>query len=79
MAGPQVSGQIADRASAVTKSDTAANAFSYLYVGTAGNVTVVTEGGDEVIFKNVPSGAFLWVRTSKIKAATTAADIVGFL
>lgn len=72
-------GSIATKAKAVTKSDTAENAFSYLYVGGAGNVAIVTEGGDEVTLSGIPAGSFVWVRTSKVKAATTATNIVGFL
>lgn len=74
-----VSNQIADRAYTVTKSDTAANIYSYLYVGTGGNIALVTEGGDSVTFNNVATGSFLWVRTSKIMATnTTASQLLGF-
>lgn len=74
-----VSNQIADRAYTVTTSDTAANIYSYLYVGTGGNIAVVTEGGDSVTFNNVPTGSFVWVRTSKIMATnTTASQLLGF-
>jgi hypothetical protein len=72
-------GSIATKARAVTKSDTAENAYAYLYVGGAGDIVVVTEGGDEVTLSSVPVGSFIWVRTSKIKAATTATNIVGFV
>lgn len=75
-----VSGQIARKAYTVTTSDTAANIYSYLYVGTGGNIALVTENGDSVTFNNVPTGAFLWVRTSKINATnTTASQILGFV
>ena len=74
-----VSNQIADRAFTVTTSDTASNICSYLYVGTGGNIAVVTEGGDSVTFNNVPTGSFVWIRTSKIMATnTTASQILGF-
>lgn len=74
-----VSNQIADRAWTVTTSDTAPNVYSYLYVGTGGNIALVTEAGDSVTFNNVPTGSFLWVRTSKINATnTTASQLLGF-
>ena len=48
-----------------------------IYIGTGGNICVVTSSGDEVIFKNVPSGSILPVRASRIKATgTSAADLV---
>lgn len=78
MTGYQVSGNIADEAVAITKSDTTDATFSYLYIGTGGDVAVTPQGGSSVItFKNVPSGTFLWVRTKLVMAATTAADMVG--
>lgn len=78
MTGNNVNGFIANEAYAVTPSDTADNTYSYLYVGTAGNVSVVTEDGQTVLFKNVPSGGHIWIRTSLVRATgTTANDIVG--
>jgi hypothetical protein len=75
----QSAAYIATNAVAVTKSDTADNSFSYLYVGTGGTLTVVTEAGDTVQFVNVPTGGFLWVRTSMVRATnSTATDIIGF-
>ena len=79
MAGSNVSGQIGDRAAAITTSDTAPNAFSYLYVGGAGNLTIVTEGGDTVTLTALPVGSWVWVRTKIVKATgTTATNLVGF-
>lgn len=43
MAATNLSGQIADTAAAVTTSDTASNQYTYLYVGGAGNVSVIPE------------------------------------
>jgi len=71
---------IADPASdafAITKSDSTVIAARALYVGTAGDVVVTTRGGTDVTFKNVPAGSILPVRATKVKVATTAADIVG--
>lgn len=70
---------IADYAASVTKSDSAANTFSYLYVGTGGNLAVTTAYGNLVTLVGVPNGSFVWVRTSKVMSTnTTASDIVGF-
>lgn len=75
-----VSTQIADRAFTVTPSDTAPNVHSYLYVGTGGNVAIVTEAGDSVTFTNVPSGSYIWIRTAKVMStSTTASSIVGLV
>lgn len=48
-----------------------------LYVGTTGDLEV-TMAGDEadVTFKSVPAGAVLAVRVTKVKAATSASNIV---
>ena len=67
----------ATSANVVTKSDSTTFAPSTLYIGTAGDVVVDTmDGQTDITFKNVPSGAFLPVLVVKVKAATTAADIV---
>jgi hypothetical protein len=77
MSGPGVQAIIPTYAEAITKSDTASNAFSYIYVGTTGNVAVVTEDGQTVTFNSVPAGQYIWVRTQKVLAATTASNLVG--
>ena len=77
MSGPGVQAAIPTYAEAITKSDTATNAFSYIYVGTTGNVAVVTEDGQTVTFTAVPAGQYIWVRTQKVLAATTASNLVG--
>jgi len=63
---------------AITKSDTETNAFSGIYVGGTGAVTVVTEDGTNVTFSAVPVGTILPIRTQKVMAATTATLLVGF-
>lgn len=69
---------IATNAVAVTPSNTADNAYSYLYIGGAGDVSVVTEGGDTVTFVGLVAGSYVWVRTSKVRStSTTATNIVG--
>jgi hypothetical protein len=77
MSGPGVQAAIPTYAEAITKSDTATNAFSYIYVGTTGNVVVTTEDGQTVTFTAVPAGQYIWVRTQKVMDATTASNLVG--
>jgi hypothetical protein len=71
-------GRVWGDAEAITKSDTASNAYSAIYVGGAGDVTVVTEGGSTVTFKAPPVGTILPIRTQKVTAATTATLLIGF-
>lgn len=71
-------GRVWGDAVAITKSDTENNAYSAIYVGGTGAVTVVTEAGTEVTFSAVPVGTIIPIRTQKVKAATTATLLVGF-
>jgi hypothetical protein len=71
------------KARAVTKSDTTVVACRALYVGGAGNVTVLMEGdaasggsGTAVEFVGVPAGTVLPISCNKVMAATTATSIV---
>lgn len=48
-----------------------------LYIGTFGNVTVITAGGDTITFVSVPAGSILPVRCTQVKASTTATNILG--
>jgi len=48
-----------------------------LYIGTGGNLRVLTHGGDDVIFSNLLGGTFLPVQILKVfSTSTTAADII---
>jgi hypothetical protein len=48
-----------------------------LYIGGAGDLEVIMEGGNTVIFPGVPAGARLALRVSRVKDAnTTATNIV---
>lgn len=48
-----------------------------LYVGTGGNLRVLTHGGDDVVFANVLGGTFLPVQVLKVFGTnTTASNIV---
>jgi hypothetical protein len=67
---------------AVTKSDSTVftDVVRQLYVGTGGTVVVTDEQGNDITFKNVADGSTIgpfFIR--KVKAATTAADIVAFV
>ena len=67
---------------AVTKSDSTVYnpPLRQLYIGTTGDVTVETQEGTTIVFKGVPAGAFIGpFFVSKVKAATAAGDIVGFV
>lgn len=48
-----------------------------LYVGTGGNVVVVSPSGTAVTFSNVPDGAILPVKAMRVNSTnTTASNIV---
>jgi hypothetical protein len=77
----------ARRANAVTPSDTvnipnpASTEYAQdgcaIFVGTGGNIRVLTVGGDDVIFANVADGQFLPVQVLRVFSTNTAAsDIV---
>lgn len=69
----------ASYAAAVTPSDTAplAVASKRLWVGGAGNVALVTVGGDSVTYVGVPAGTYLQVRAQQVMATgTTATNII---
>jgi hypothetical protein len=51
-----------------------------LYVGTTGDVVVKCHPtGATVTYKNAPAGLILPINVYQVRAATTAADIVGFI
>lgn len=73
------------RASVVTKSDTVdipnpgggEVEGCVLFVGTGGILRVLTAGGDDIIFRNVPNGTFIPVQVIRVFASTTnATDIL---
>lgn len=75
----------AGRAAAVTPSDTinipsingGINNGCVLYVGTPGNLKVLTVGGDEVVFPNIQAGTFVPVQVLRVfSTGTTATNIV---
>jgi hypothetical protein len=69
----------AHRAAAVTPSDSTdlATAARALYIGGAGDVALVTVGGDTVTFSALPAGAILPVRVARVRSTnTTATNII---
>jgi len=79
---PNASGGLSSpstHAAAVTPDDD--NDLTYvtrgLFVGGAGNVAVITMGGDTVTFTGVVAGSILPIRVNRVKATgTTATDIM---
>lgn len=75
-----------ERAAAVIPSDTVNISYvgggtidwpCVLYVGTGGDLRVMTAGGDDVVFTGVVSGAFLPVQVIRVYSTnTTASNIV---
>ena len=47
-----------------------------LYVGVGGDLDVITAGGDNLVFLNVPTGSFFPVQVIKVQDTTTATNIV---
>jgi hypothetical protein len=68
----------ASHAAAVTPSDSTPLAFASkrLWIGSAGNVTLITVGGETVTYTAVPAGSYLQVRASYVKATGTTSGIV---
>lgn len=65
-------------AKVITPSDTVFDGFTSLYVGGAGNLTIVLESGNTVLFTAVPVGTLLPVRGKRVNStATTATLIIG--
>ncbi len=66
-------------AAAVTPSDSVALTTDAraLFIGTGGNIVIVTSGGETVTFTGVLSGSILPVRTHRVNStSTTASNIV---
>ena len=75
----------ASRASSVTPSDTVdipsvsnssgrGNNGCVLYVGTGGDLRVLTAGGDDVVFAGLPDGTFLPVNVVRVFITNTTAS-----
>ena len=55
------------------------NPGCYLYVGGTGNVSVVTVGGDIIVFNGVPAGTTLPIQVVKLRSTGTTATLVNAL
>lgn len=75
----------AQRAAGVTPSDTvdipniatqdgSGNRGCLLYVGTTGDLKVITSGGDTVTFVGIPGGQFLPLSVIRVFSTDTTAD-----
>lgn len=72
----------AKRAKAVTPSDTDNLVYAegtdereaVLYVGTGGDLKILTEGGDEVTLPNVQDGSFIPISIKRVYSTDTTAD-----
>ena len=68
--------QVPSRAAAVTPSDSTEIYASALFVGGAGDVAVVSEGGDAVTFSGVQAGSMLVLRIKQVRATSTTASAI---
>lgn len=63
-------------ATTITKSDTVDQQYSAIYVGGAGNVAVIMESGDSVIFTAPPVGSILPIRVKRVLSTNTTATLL---
>ena len=49
---------------------------AYLYIGGAGNVSVITIGGDAITFNAVPAGTTLPIQVTQLRSTGTTATLV---
>jgi hypothetical protein len=66
-----------EHAFAITPSDTDQLAYvtRKIWVGSAGNVSLVTAGGETVVFESIPAGTLLEVRAKQVTSANTTGGI----
>ena len=64
---------------AASPQTTIGNAGCYLYVGGTGNVSVVTIGGDIIVFNGVPAGTTLPIQVVKLRSTGTTATLINAL
>jgi hypothetical protein len=55
------------------------NPGCFLYVGGTGNVSVVTIGGDIIVFNGVPAGTTLPIQVVKLRSTGTTATLINAL
>lgn len=65
-------------ARAITPSDSQDQTYRAIYVGGAGNVTVITAGGETTTFTAPPVGSIIPIETKRVMSTgTTATLLVG--
>ena len=70
-------GVVVTPSDAVDITGSTANTPAALFVGTGGNIDVITLGGSTILLKNIADGTFLPIQVTRVKATlTTASDIV---
>lgn len=71
-------GETPTRAASVTPDDNndLATVARRLYIGGAGDVTIVTPSGNTVTFKAVPVGTTLSILTARVMATGTTATLI---
>ena len=70
-------GVVVTPSDAVDITGSTANTPATLFVGTGGNIDVITLGGSTLLLKNIADGTFLPIQVTRVKATlTTASDIV---
>lgn len=47
-----------------------------LYVGGAGNLSVIMKSNQTVLFSNIPAGTFLPIQVDRVKATGTTATLI---
>ena len=65
----------------VTKSDTTKlfRVSRALWIGTAGNISVLTAGGQTITISNIQNGTLLPIQVQRVNStSTTASDMVSF-
>jgi hypothetical protein len=78
MSNPNFNFYVPTSAVAVTKSDSAQNKYSMLYIGGAGDVKITDAWGNVSVWASVPAGSYIYCATSLVWfTGTTAANIVG--
>ncbi len=67
-----------DDGEVITKSNTVdfTKVSKAIYVGGAGDVTVVTKAGNVLLFTAVPAGTTIWIRASRVNSTGTSATLM---
>lgn len=60
----------------ITPSDTADQSYRAIYVGGAGNVSVVTAGGNTVTFTAPPVGTIIPIDVTRVRSTGTTATLL---